>query len=249
MLIGATRSDGAALLGDIYESFHQAWALRSGAAGARPQAGRHDRLHQHRDGDLLPGRADARQAAHVRHRAARQRGGQRRSLQEDVEALLASIEIPQLILHVRLLQAALTEVGHGGLPEGRHHRHRRDGTQHPVHPRRGQAEPDADGQDRGGLRAHRPALPRRAHRGRPHLQGAETGRDDRLQGGGRAGGARVRVAARGRALRQGAPAAAAAVRGAAGLARTIRSTPRPTARPSRSARTPTARTARSSSRP
>jgi len=32
-------------------------------------------------------------------------------LQEDVEALLASIEIPQLILHVRLLQAALTEVG------------------------------------------------------------------------------------------------------------------------------------------
>jgi len=35
----------------------------------------------------------------------------RETLQRDVESLLVSIEIPQLILHVRLLQSALSEVG------------------------------------------------------------------------------------------------------------------------------------------
>ena len=110
--------------------------------------------------------------------------------QEDVEALLASIEIPQLILHVRLLQAALTEVGTriyvkvgttgtGGMGLNIPYTHGEDKPSPVLMAKNAVAFAQT------GLLF----LSARSER-RPHHQGAQAGGHDRLQGGRGAGGSR-----------------------------------------------------------
>jgi hypothetical protein len=71
---------------------------------------------------------------------------------------------------------------HPRVHQGRHHRDRRDGHEHPLHPQRGQAVPRPPRQDRSGVRTHGAAVPAGAHPGCAHRQGGQAGCHDRLQG-------------------------------------------------------------------